>query len=392
MSSNFARIKTWKMPKGFRFTYKADERQKWPAGEHKPIPFQEAAQTYRQNRNQGNEPADSLPLPEPGMAPPVHEADEQAERPFNPFEGPDLVTKHEKHPAWDDEARLDRPYDNPYFSRPVQNHMWLPRNPLGLLDLDDTVNVFRALTSDPVHGRLGEWIEAGIALTDLPPSIASTSSYSEHLSPDSVTSLHLSGNEEIDLPPAIAERVENIHNEKEVETTDGQSIRRPSLMTRRTASGGAQKRSISIPRAATFTNGMPIPNRHRAGSFLSATSFMPQPSLLSQTSFPTTRRGTSQTGPASQSDLHSQIHFAQFGIMAPSLIQREGRRTRTGSGSTPVTMRDAVLGEVIAEEYHATSGSRMKEEKETQSKHTTDTPSTRSWLTKWMFSQGPRNE
>lgn len=385
-SPSLARIKTWKMPKGFRFTYKGDDRQKWPAGEHNPIPFEEAAHSYQHGPILGAQPADSMPIP--GTAPISHEHDEHSPgSPFNPFDGPDLVTKHEKHSVWDDDARLDRPYDNPYFSRPVQNHMWLPRNPGGLLDLDDTVNVFRALTSDPSHGRLGEWIEGGIALTDLPPSIASTSSISERLSPGSITSRHFNGDEEIELPPVIAERVENIHNEKDVERAEGRSLRRPSIITRRTNSSWVRKRSVSISRPATFSNGMPITPRHRGSSFLSAHSFKPQPSFISQASSPP-RRGTSHTDAASQWDLHSQTHFAQFGVVSPSLRTRE--RTRSATGSTPVTMRDAVLGEVIAEEYHATEENRMKEE--TQTKRATDTPSTRSWMTKWMFSRDPRNE
>jgi len=66
-----------------------------------------------------------------------------------------LVSSRPPHPRWNDESDPDHPYDNPYYSRPIRNSLWLPRNPCGLLDLDDTVDLSEALTSSETSGDLG---------------------------------------------------------------------------------------------------------------------------------------------------------------------------------------------------------------------------------------------
>jgi hypothetical protein len=68
-----------------------------------------------------------------------------------------LVQRHPPLAAWDDEPRHDIPYDNPYYTKPTSNALWLPRNPLGLLDLDDTVDVYSTLTSEHGAGNAGHW-------------------------------------------------------------------------------------------------------------------------------------------------------------------------------------------------------------------------------------------
>ena len=103
-----------------------------------------------------------------------------------PTNKPLLVTPHPPHSAWDDTLRLDHTYDNPYYTRPITNWMWLPRDPAmlgkrggdgkgGWLDLDDTVRVWRALTSDiggggggRHGGRLGEVVGGGDGEGGLP--------------------------------------------------------------------------------------------------------------------------------------------------------------------------------------------------------------------------------
>lgn len=66
-----------------------------------------------------------------------------------------LVSPRPPHPRWNDESDPDHPYDNPYYSRSVWNSLWLPRNPCGLLNLDDTVDLSEALTSSGNSGDLG---------------------------------------------------------------------------------------------------------------------------------------------------------------------------------------------------------------------------------------------
>ncbi|THH08507.1 hypothetical protein EW145_g2662 [Phellinidium pouzarii] len=385
VSASTPNFRTWKLPKGFRFTYTASPRSK-SAGEHKPIPFDDAARFKRlqswdgtNNRSHSKEtdprPVDSMS--ELGMVQSDPEqSDFSPQKCMSPFGRSSLVTLHEKHPAWDDTARLDRPYDNPYFNRPVANHLWLPRDPIGLLDLNDTVNVFRALTSDPHLGQLGEWMEEGIALSDLPSS-SSLSEGSERMTLCRDTTRELSGDEDIALPSAIAERVQNIQEEDEVEYAgEGRPAlpRKPSFPMQRPSSSNARRRSYSMSRPGFFTVGS-IP-RNRSTSFMSTQSFARQPSIFSQGSSPL-RHGSSN-----QSDLHAQAPFARSRVSVPLYIPRQ----RTTSNTTPVTTREAVMGEVIAEEYHETE-SRLREE--AHSIGAEATPSSHSWLTSWMFARVP---
>ncbi|KAG9033951.1 hypothetical protein FRB95_014030 [Tulasnella sp. JGI-2019a] len=69
-----------------------------------------------------------------------------------------LVIRHEIRQPWDDAPRLDIAYENPAFTTPIENVLWLPSNPCTILDLDDTVLMYRAITSDPNGGALGEWL------------------------------------------------------------------------------------------------------------------------------------------------------------------------------------------------------------------------------------------
>ena len=182
------------------------------------------------------------------------------------LEGPPLVVPHEKHPAWDDSASLNRPYDNPYYTGPITNHLWLPRNPAGIPNLDDTVDVFQALTSDPSLGQLGKWIEGGVELAaELPPS-ASVDNLSapdlEHGPSARVTRLELGGGEEIALPPEIHERDKSTRKDTGVDNTESSNGRpcrpaRPSIMMPNSAGSIDAIRSIfgvevpySIPRVS----------------------------------------------------------------------------------------------------------------------------------------------
>jgi hypothetical protein len=65
-----------------------------------------------------------------------------------------LVTSHPPHPTWDDESSPDQPYENPYLTRDIENVLWLPRDPCGILNLDDTVKIHKCLTSTPGLGDL----------------------------------------------------------------------------------------------------------------------------------------------------------------------------------------------------------------------------------------------
>lgn len=385
--TNGGRFKTWKLPKRFGFSYSAVPHKNQIPDDHKPIPFSEIKKFKRIkswsgrasfgnsvfSRRVGSMPDLEFPHASDALIPP--------RRVTSLNEKPPLVAPHEKFPAWDDNACLDRPYDNPYYSRSISNHLWLPRDPLGLLDLDDTVDVFRALTSDHDHGQLGEWVEGGIAMTELP----SVTSIPEQ-GPRPPISRELSGAEDIVLPAAIAERVHNIGNEDEVEFTDdarSSRISRPSLLTRHTSSFSSPKLrrpSVSLARPSTFDS-LPGPSRIRSSSFMTSKTSLPfvhkQPS----------RQQSSQVDPAT---IHAQARFARShlslaSVGASNIAIQQSEVTDT-STSAPVSTREAVMGEVIAEEYHETEN-RLREE-EDESKQAEE-PTERSWLTSWMFSRIP---
>ncbi len=113
--------------------------------------------------------------------------------------------------ATDDESDPDHSYDNPYNSRPIRNSLWLPRNPCSLLDLDDTVDLSRALAPSDNPGDLRSWI---VGSRSLPSDFQS--SFSDHppasmygAPPESQTLSatvlrHSSNNKEIAFPPNLA--------------------------------------------------------------------------------------------------------------------------------------------------------------------------------------------
>ncbi|KAF8634132.1 hypothetical protein AX15_001064 [Amanita polypyramis BW_CC] len=124
------------------------------------------------------------------------------------------IAPHFGPPAWDDQTMVDRPYDNPFYSRPIDNALWLPRNPCGLLDLDDTVDLKIPLTVT------GDKLTPGI-ISPMGPT-RTTSIVPRRLregpSPD--------GTEEIDLPEVIVKRIKSREADVEYTTSSHPSIYR----------------------------------------------------------------------------------------------------------------------------------------------------------------------
>lgn len=86
-------------------------------------------------------------------------------------EGTKLVKPHEKAVPWDDHPRYDLTYQNPNYFQPIENILWLPVNPHAVLDSDDTLDLLRAITSEPGAGALGHWVnEITSALQETPGS------------------------------------------------------------------------------------------------------------------------------------------------------------------------------------------------------------------------------
>ncbi|TDL23258.1 hypothetical protein BD410DRAFT_769147 [Rickenella mellea] len=317
----------------------------------------------------------------------------------SPFQPHPLVTTHEKHPPWDDMIRTERPYDNPYYVRPVTNHLWLPRNPVGLLNLDDTVRVFKSLTSEPGAGQLGEWLEEGIlmSVSGLPSTISS-SDQGDQMSMNTPPVRELDGSEVISLPPIIAERASNLQDEEEPDIANidipddrrssyfGTGPRRPSVSTRRPSSTRSRPPGpdgLSLGRPSTF-------NMPRT-SMISVSASHATPRRTSTLALPDTKRRSRSASvgqdPAAQPDLYAQARFINMSrvssiVASPLSMTHEDPLASGTARSDAVSTREALVGEVIAEEHRATADRIRKEEAEAE-----ESAAPRSWMTSWMFSK-----
>ena len=124
------------------------------------------------------------------------------------------VTINPPHPPWDDNSFQDEPYENLYYTFPIKDALWLPLNPVGALDLDATVTMGVALTSEPGAGRLGplgeKFTSVGSVLSGLTADLEPATSVSGD--EVSISGSPLDGTEEIELAPTAAPRVQNEDN------------------------------------------------------------------------------------------------------------------------------------------------------------------------------------
>jgi hypothetical protein len=229
---------TWRVPRLFPFNYTMSPPRARGDAQRRPIPFENTGVHYEPVRVQSPEATD-------------HRATvlAHAAKSSNNKSG-SLVSPRPPHPRWNDESDPDHPYDNPYYSRPIRNNLWLPRNPCGLLDLDDTIDLSEALTSSKNSGDLGSWI---VGPQSLPSNFQS--SLSEHL-PGSMASAppetlaatmppRYSGNEEIVLPPQSASGVHS-SNDHEVSQPE------PHSSISRLRGHNCHNRSRTTPTTATW--------------------------------------------------------------------------------------------------------------------------------------------
>src|SRR5260370_40391684 len=121
--------------------------------------------------------------------------------------------------ATDDESDPDHSYDNPYNSGPIRNSLWLPRNPCSLLDLDDTVDLSRALAPSDNPGDLRSWIVGSRSLPSYfqssfshPPPASMYGAPPESQTLSATVLRHSSNNKEIAFPPNLAPSIHSIHS------------------------------------------------------------------------------------------------------------------------------------------------------------------------------------
>ncbi|EJU03200.1 hypothetical protein DACRYDRAFT_99538 [Dacryopinax primogenitus] len=175
-----------------------------------------------------------------------------------------IVTAHPTTAKWDDSVPYDASYENPLYTTSLDKFMWLPRNPLARLDLDDGVRIHVVLLSRPDRnwrgvGRLPRELEAQL-FGDIPgtrPSgeVLLTDHDSQSYEPrSSITQEPLlkpnvrltrdDALEEIELPPILAARVQHPEQETDIEEVEGTTLQeriRPPLSRARSFKSQASK-------------------------------------------------------------------------------------------------------------------------------------------------------
>ncbi|CAE6363414.1 unnamed protein product [Rhizoctonia solani] len=291
-----------------------------------------------------------------------------------------LVVLHEDRKPWDDNPDNTATYDNPYYSQPVHEYLWLPKNPLSLLDLNDTVRLHRALTSEADGGDMSE----SISLDDE----AAVGSFRDDSVMDPFT--EFTGEESIALSAVIRDRLDHGDMGEDFDYHDGDTA--SSIFSRRPSGGTVASRHQRSSNAyRSFSAGVrrsggnlltPItPNRLRSHSVGVAIDPALQPNLSVQAQFlpgehgiapPTLRRLASglSIGRRSTNERRSQEE-----------TPRPNRPRANTGASAAVSVREALLREVCEEERTATE-ERIRQEL-MESEHLT---APRKW-TAWMYSK-----
>ncbi|KAH9936413.1 uncharacterized protein B0H18DRAFT_1091982 [Fomitopsis serialis] len=284
------------------------------------------------------------------------------------------VTRHPPHPRWNDESSSDHPYDNPYYVKPIKDELWLPADPAGLLNLDDTVNMRVSLTNSPGVGRLGDWYEDEFIVTGLSSFLSSTASVDHRMASFDGRARRLNGTEHIELPSDIASRVGSLDMERELETVPSlhpPSRRRDRQYSHTSSMASPEMAELGFPnggpprmgglRSSSLGPGMPGYQRHLPSAFLNAAnadrrirSFSDHEMALR----PSNVRSRSTLG-------------------LPPIMQPEA----SVGGMSIVSLREAVVEEAIVEEEAEQEHFRQEEGEEEKAEKP------RSRWTSWMFAK-----
>ncbi|KAF9221015.1 hypothetical protein BS17DRAFT_758900 [Gyrodon lividus] len=377
-----SRFLTWRIPEWVNFSYNANPRRIRHPQRRQPNPFRTRQESFSRP-DESNQPHSMDVLGGPIHFPPIEEH-HSVPAPV-PAASP-LVSKHPPHPAWDDESRYDIPYDNPYYTRSISNTLWLPRNPYGLLDLDDTVDVRESLTSESGAGGLGHWF--GPSMRSMTPIYESPVRSPEEERDASMLGMtkQYSGTEEIDLPEGIRSRVVAANSEEE---TERRKDRRTSLFHRRLSSSATSARS-SILRPSRGPTGRSRTLDERPGIQrvsspgqgvvvdvrLRVSPDLPPPELHA----PSDSR-VRTVDPAMPPDLHAQADLMRS---TRSFFPRSGTSGTSLVRSTNVSTGEAVFNEALAEEQIAAEERLKKEEAEAGQTRRLPPP---PWLTSWIYAK-----
>ncbi|KIM43405.1 hypothetical protein M413DRAFT_69962 [Hebeloma cylindrosporum] len=296
------------------------------------------------------------------------------------------VVRHPPPLPWDDQGTIDLPYDNPFYTRTIDNVLWLPRNPAGILDLDDTVDLKVAIPVDATAGRLGTWL--GLGETESPdeqydstPDAASADYIPKSPGIPHTPLPEVDGTEEIDLPLVIAKRVQAKDG---VENT--LRSRKSSLFIRKASGDKGGSVGPSSPLPLSMRRRPTVTERPNLASFRSFSAEGPSPNRARSSSTlqiprPTTARSRSSGADQElgvRPDAHAQADFVaanQSGSRV-SLNVNVPKMSRTQN----VSAAQAIFHEVLEEERQA-----LHDRLEEETAEATKSQSTKSWLTSWMF-------
>ncbi|KAF8895476.1 hypothetical protein BD779DRAFT_1609024 [Infundibulicybe gibba] len=373
---------TWRLPAWVNLSYKTIRHHPHHQRRRRPNPFGPPSQSLTQT-SMSREAHLMNHLPQERQVEPYSHDYQWGISQSGPTEGDitnikiDLrpVVPHPSPITWDDQTTVDLPYDNPYYTREIASTLWLPRDPCGILNLDDTVDMKVSLTVEVSAGQLGSWLGLGETSSPLLMSDTSSDLPSPRL-PRSLTAAvplpQVDGTEEIDLPLTIAKRVQA--KEDDVEQTI--RPRRPSAYQRKVSSGDQStmarrttRRRPSVldpplPTFRSFSDGNTTGGRGRSSSIMSALQLPPRRHRSRSTDHEFGILSSPQASPELANASTSRVSLAP-----PPL-------SRTQNVST----RQAIVHEVLAEEVDAMAN-RLEEEEAEANK----AKSTKSWLTSWMF-------
>jgi hypothetical protein len=297
-------------------------------------------------------------------------------------EMPCLVVPHSPPIPWDDQTTVDLPYDNPFYTRTYADVLWLPRNPCGILNLDDTIDLKVSLTTDVPAGQLGTWLD--IPETNSPPEVPQGRDFkllgSQSLAATSLPPVD--GTEDILLPPVIARRVRS----KEDDVEQALRPKRPSAYRRQISGrdnirfnmGPADSDTPIQSRSSIGVGDLPLPLPFR--SFSDGNDYgkgRPRSSSMSALNYSTHIHPDRSTNQRNQEPGSHPVRHAQAELPTT-------KRTSSGISFTSrtqnVSARIAIAQEVVAEE-EAALVDRTEDEQAKAHKAT----ATKSWLTSWMF-------
>lgn len=287
------------------------------------------------------------------------------------------VTRHPPHPRWNDESSPDHPYDNPYYIKPIKDELWLPADPTGLLNLDDTINMRVSLTTSPGVGRLGDWYEDEFIATGLSSFLSSTTSVDRdrRVASLDMRPRRLNGTEHIELPSDIASRVGSIEMERDVETV--RSLRPPSKRRERQHSHASSMASPAMAELG-FANG----SRPHIADWRSASLGPETPGYQRQLPSAFLNAANRDRRIRSFSDHEMALRpgsnvRSRSSLGLPPVL---GTQASTGAMSI-VSLREAVVEEALVEEEAEQEQFRKVEVQEEKAEQP------RSRWTSWMFAK-----